>query len=291
MLRRCSRGVLPHLKPFARTVVETAMCAVLGVHALTAGTVSTVSTANAGVMNVAKSAELLASGAVHGEQDIPASGGGRGDGPQPGAQDGALDPELLALGAPPRTRRVLSASLMFATIVAALGLLGSLRADLGYFFAEERAVDLGEATAVQVASLVTNSFVRVRGTPMASGTVHYQRVIGADTYAIFPLAGQRAIFVSVPTESLHDEARMARREWSGRLVTFGQLGGRLSGVRTYLHDQVNMPVTRDSYVLLADEPPGSYGWSLALAALCLLFVTVNLALVVRWFRPVKTATA
>jgi len=242
-------------------------------------------------MNVAKSAELLASGAVHGEQDIPASGGGRGDGPQPGAQDGALDPELLALGAPPRTRRVLSASLMFATIVAALGLLGSLRADLGYFFAEERAVDLGEATAVQVASLVTNSFVRVRGTPMASGTVHYQRVIGADTYAIFPLAGQRAIFVSVPTESLHDEARMARREWSGRLVTFGQLGGRLSGVRTYLHDQVNMPVTRDSYVLLADEPPGSYGWSLALAALCLLFVTVNLALVVRWFRPVKTATA
>lgn len=206
-------------------------------------------------------------------------------------QDAALDPELLALPAPPRSRRLLSASLMFATIAAALALLGTLRADLGYFFAEDMAVDLGEATAVDVASLAANSFVRVRGTPMASGTVHYQRVIGADTYAIFPLAGQRAIFVSVPSESLRDEARMARREWSGRLVTFGQLGGRLAGVRSYLRQRVGAPVTRDSYVLLADEPPGSYGWSLVLAGLCLVFVGVNLGLVVRWFRPAKTTPA
>lgn len=176
---------------------------------------------------------------------------------------------------------------MFATIAASLAVLGTLRADLGYFFAAERAIDLGEATAVDVAALEANSFVRVRGTPMASATVHYQRVVGADTYAIFPLAGQRAIFVSVPSESQGDEARIARREWSGRLVTFGQLGGRLAGVRSYLRERVGMPVTRDSFVLLADEPPGSYGWALVLAGLCLVFVAVNLALVVRWFRPVR----
>jgi hypothetical protein len=202
-----------------------------------------------------------------------------------------LDRELLALPVPPGGRRLVSASLMFATIAAALGLLGTLRTDLGYFFSEERAVDLGEATAVNVASLASNSFVRVSGTPMASGTVHYQRVIGTETYAIFPLAGQRAIFVSVPTKSLDAEARTARRQWSGRLVTFGQLGGRLAGVRSYLRAQVGMPVTRDSYVLLADEPPGSYGWSLVLAGLCLAFVAVNLALVVSWFRPVRPRAA
>lgn len=212
----------------------------------------------------------------------------KASGPDGQPRAAVLDPELLALPAPPRGRRVLSAALMFATVAAALALLGSLRADIGYFFADDMAVDLGEATAVDVASLTANSFVRVRGTPMASGTVHYQRVIGADTYAIFPLAGQRAIFVSVPSESLQDEARVARREWSGRLVTFGQLGGRLSQVRRYLR-QVGMPVTNDSYVLLADEPPGAYGWSLVLAALCLVFVGVNLGLVVRWFRPARTA--
>jgi hypothetical protein len=49
-------------------------------------------------------------------------------------------------------------------------------------------------------------------------------------------------------------------------------------------------VTRDSYVLLADEPPGAYGWSLVLALVCVAFVAVNLALIVRWFRPAMSAS-
>lgn len=244
-----------------------------------------------GVVHVAKPAELLTSGASTSADD-GASGGTFGPGPSGSGggappSDAALDLELLALPAPPGGRRLIAASLMFATIAAALGLLGALRTDLGYFFSEGRAIDLGEAMAVPVGTLASNTFVRVRGTPMASGTVRYQRVIGAETYTIFPLAGQRAIFVSMPTESLGDEARMARREWSGRLVTFGQLGGRLAGVQSYLRNRVRMPVTRESYVLLVDEPPGSYGWALLLAGLCVVFVAVNLGLIVRWFRPVR----
>lgn len=254
-----------------------------------------VSSVDPEVCTVAKSPELFASAADAGTEDGALGGSGSrgpdGAGPDGLRRDAAIDPELLALPAPPSGRRILSASLIFATIAASLALLGTLRTDLGYFFTQERALDLGEVTALDVASLEPNSFVRVTGTPMASATVHYQRAIGADTYAIFPLAGQRAIFVSVPTESRGDEARLARREWSGRLVTFGQLGGRLSGVRSYLRARVNMPVTRDSFVLLADEPPGSYGWSVVLAAFCLAFVVLNLALVVRWFRPVRPATA
>lgn len=207
----------------------------------------------------------------------------------PTSQVEPLDPELLALPAPPRARRVLSAALMLGTVLASLALLGAIRADLGYFFAEERAIDLGDATTLDVASLTTNRFVRVVGTPMASGTVHVQRVLGGETSAVFPLAGQRALLVSAPIAGRDEEARLSRREWSGRLVTFGQLGGRLSGVRAYLRDRVELPVTRDSYVLLADEPPGAYGWALGLALMCLAFVAVNLALVVRWFRPAPAA--
>ena len=201
----------------------------------------------------------------------------------------ALDPELVALPAPPRARRLLTASVMAATIVASLALLGVIRTDIQYFFGETRALDLGEATAVDVGALETNRFVRVVGTPMASATVHVQRVLGGETSAVFPLAGQRAIFVSAPVAGPDEEARLARREWSGRLVTFGQLGGRLSGVRSYLRERVELPVTRDSYVLLADEPPGAYGWSLVLALVCVAFVAINLALIVRWFRPAQPA--
>ncbi len=200
-----------------------------------------------------------------------------------------LDPELVALPAPPRARRVLTASVMAATIAASLALLGVIRTDIQYFFADERALDLGEATVVDVGALETNRFVRVVGTPMASATVHVQRVLGGETHAVFPLAGQRAIFVSAPVAGPDEEARLARREWSGRLVTFGELGGRMSGVRTYLRERVDLPVTRDSYVLLADEPPGTYGWALVLALVCVAFVALNLALVVRWFRPAAPA--
>ena len=68
-------------------------------------------------------------------------------------------------------------------------------------------------------------------------------------------------------------------------MTFGQLGGRFSSVRGYLHETMEMPVSSESFLLLADEAPGTYGWAIGLAALCALFVIVNIALLIRWFRP------
>lgn len=204
--------------------------------------------------------------------------------PEPGVAGDALDPALVALPAPPRARRVAAFSMMLATIVASLALLATLHGDVRYFFSAERAVDLGEATAVNAAALATDSFVRVRGTPMASRTVHFQRMLGGETYALFPLAGQRAIFVQVRADDLDAERRESRREWSGRLVSFGQLGARMGTVRGYLRDTLDLPVTSETYVLLADEPPGAYAWSLALAALCLAFVLANVAMMVRFFK-------
>lgn len=215
------------------------------------------------------------------EDDVPPP-------PEPGAAD-ALDPGLVALPAPPRTRRYAALALMMATIVASLGLLGTLRGELRYFFSTSRAADLGEATTVDASALVPDTFVRVSGTPMASRTVHFQRMLGGETYAIFPLAGQRTIFVQVPADDLDAERRNARREWSGRLVSFGELGSRMGSVRGYLRDTLDLPVTSETYVVLADSPPGNYAWSLALALVCLLFVATNLAMLVRWFKSLPAA--
>jgi hypothetical protein len=178
-------------------------------------------------------------------------------------------------------------TLMALVVVAAGGLLGSLRADIGYFFATERAVDLGDVGAVDPGALATNTFVRVQGTPMASGTVRFKRALTGEEFAVFPLAGQRTIFVQVPAGDPASERDLARREFAGRLVTFGDLGGRFGAVRGYLADAMGMPVSADSFLVLADEPPGSYGWALGLAALCLAFIVINGVLFVRWFRPLR----
>jgi hypothetical protein len=176
-------------------------------------------------------------------------------------------------------------TVMALTVVCSLGLLFNLRTDIGYYFADTTATDLGDVSVVDPAALTPNTFVRVSGTPMASGTVRYTRLLSGTTYAVFPLAGQRNVFVQLALESRSAERELSRREFSGRLVTFGSLGGRFTEVRSYLDDTMDMPVSSESFLILADETPGGYGWALFLSALCLFFVAINVWLMFRWFRP------
>jgi hypothetical protein len=196
-----------------------------------------------------------------------------------------VDPELLALPAPPWGWRLATLTLMAAVVVASLALASSLRYDVAYFFATSTVADLGEATAVDPGALTTNRYVRITGTPMAAGTVRYRRIVTGETYVVFPFAGQRTIYIHMPESA----ARSGRTEFAGRLVTFGQLGARMRDVQEYLARTMGMPVSSESFVILVDESPESYWWALALCVLCALFVMVDVMLVVRWFRPIREA--
>jgi hypothetical protein len=207
--------------------------------------------------------------------------------PAPAQPVSGVDGELLALPAPPRARRLLTLTLMALVAAGALGVLGGLRADIRYFFSAPRAVDVGTATGVDPAALVPNTFVRIEGMPMAALTVRYARAMSGREYAVFPLAGQRHVLVQVPVDDLDRLRASSRRQFSGRLVTVGQLGPRFSAVRSFLAREMAVPVTSETFVLLADEAPGRYGWALVLAGLCVLFIGVNVALMVRWFRPLR----
>lgn len=195
------------------------------------------------------------------------------------------DPELLALPAPPRGLRVATLTMMAAVVAAALSLAISLRADLSYFFGQADVVVLGSATSLDPARLVPNSHVQIEGSPMLSTAVRYRRMLGSDHYTLYPLAGQRNVYVQVAYEDEDQERLATRREFTGRLVTFGQLGARFSSVRTYLETRMDQPVSADSLVLLADEPPSSYAWSLGVVLLAVLIALLDSWLILRWFRP------
>jgi hypothetical protein len=200
------------------------------------------------------------------------------------------DPELLALPAAPRGRRFLSIALLCSVIVGASALLLHLRADLAYSFAAERTLDIGEASSAELAALVPNRYVRVRGAPMLSRAVRYERPFAGRAFAIFPLAGQRQIFVQLPVAALDDPGRIARGEFTGRLMTFDQLGARMRTVRDYLADALGMPVTAESFVVLAEEPPAAYRWVRWLSLGCGLMIAFSGWLLWRWFRPQPSAT-
>jgi hypothetical protein len=209
-----------------------------------------------------------------------------------GASSGALpagaaepDPELLALPAPPRGQRILAMTLMAAVVGLALGLTSSVRPDISYALQSGPALALGDVRDIDPATLISNRFVRVRGTPMLSGMVRFEAGVFGGEHVVFPLSGQRNVFVQVDADALTDARAGSRAEFAGRLITFGELGGRFSSVREYLARSMGMPVTGATFLLVADDPPATHAWSLFFAAFCLSVVALNAWLFSRWFRP------
>ena len=199
----------------------------------------------------------------------------------------SIDDELLALPAPPRGQRMTAMVLMAAVVGLALGLLSSVRADLSYAVQSGQALSLGDATQLDPAQLPSNAYVRVRGTPMLSGMVRFETGLWGSQQVVFPLAGQRNVFVQVSAASLDDPRTAARTEFAGRMVTFGELGGRFRVVREYLERRMGMPVTAETFVIIADDPPATHVWALLFAAFCLGVVGLNVWLFSRWFRPIR----
>jgi hypothetical protein len=181
--------------------------------------------------------------------------------------------------------------LMAAVVGLALGLLSSVRDDLLYALQPEHALSLGEVTQLDPAQLPSNAYVRVRGTPMLSGMVRFQTGLWGSRQVVFPLAGQRNVFVQVSAATLDDPRTAARTEFAGRMVTFGELGGRFRVVREYLAKRMSMPVTAETFVIIADDPPATHVWALLFAAFCIGVVGLNVWLFSRWFRPIRRPEA
>ncbi|MDB4976128.1 MAG: hypothetical protein JWN48_4469 [Myxococcaceae bacterium] len=197
----------------------------------------------------------------------------------------ALDPELLAINAPPQVQRVAALTIMAAAVVCAMALLISLRSDMTYVFSRTQPTDLGQVREIEPSTLVANSYVRIRGMPTVGHAIGFTRGFGT-RYRVFPLAGQRTVYVQI--EDTGGES-FVRTEYSGRLVTFDGMGGRYAELARVMGRDAKLPVSSESFVLLADEPPSAYTWTLFVALVCAAFVLLDVYFIVRWFKPVKWA--
>jgi hypothetical protein len=202
-----------------------------------------------------------------------------------------VDPELLALPAPPRGQRLVAMVLMAAVVGLALGLMSSVRSDLSYALKPDRAEFLGDAVQLDPATLPSNAYVRVRGTPMLSGMVRFETGLWGKKQVVFPLAGQRHVFVQVSAATLEDPRSAARTEFAGRMITLGELGGRFRVVREYLAQHMGLPVTAQTFLIIADDPPRTHVWALMFAGFCLAVVVLNAWLFSRWFKPLRRSAA
>ena len=199
----------------------------------------------------------------------------------------AIDPELLALPAPSQVRKWALTGFMALSTAAAIGLVLMLRADLAFTIAPSEVVALGAATELDPADAPSNRVVRIEGTPMMSNTVHFSRLFGESQYAIFPLAGQREVYVQVALPEGADVSAVAQNAFEGRLVRVSELGGRLGDVPTSMSRELSLPIDGDSLVVLAGERPRNAMWSWLVAAFVLVVIGTNLTMLVRWHRPIE----
>lgn len=195
-----------------------------------------------------------------------------------------VDAELLAIPASIAWTKVATFVAMAFTAACALALALTVRADVAYFFSSSRPVDAGNVLSASAGELPLGQYITLRGEPMASNAVTYERAMFGGRYVAFALAGQRDVWVQVP---VGDDASVAMRrgEFRGRLVPAGELGLRFDAVREYLAGTMGQPVSPSTLVLLADEPPRAALSALALVVFALLVVVIDALLLLRWFRP------
>jgi hypothetical protein len=194
-----------------------------------------------------------------------------------------LDPELLALQAPPQRQRIVTLTIMAAAVVATMALVFALRGDMLYALAPGQPAHLGDVQSIEPSRLVSNTFVKLEGLPSAARGVRFRRGVGA-TQRVFPLAGQSSVYVQVQDSGGES---FVRSEFVGRLVTFDDLGGRYSELARVIQRDLHLPVTGESFLLLADEPPASYRWTWLVGLLGIAFVVLDGYFIIRWFKPAK----
>ena len=95
----------------------------------------------------------------------------------------------------------------------------------------------------------------------------------------------------LPAEALRDPRTAANTEFAGRIVTFGELGGRFRVVREFLAQRLGLPVTAETFLVVADDPPRGHAWSLFFGVFCLSIVALNVWLFSRWFTPLRRKRA
>jgi hypothetical protein len=178
-------------------------------------------------------------------------------------------------------------TMMAGVVALALGLATSVRSDISYALLPDRAELLGDAVHLDPANLPSNAYVLVRGTPMLSNMVRFESGLFGAEYVVFPLAGQRNVFVQVSAESLRDPRTASSTEFAGRMITFGELGGRFRVIREFLAQRMGLPVNAETFLVVAEDPPSGHAWSLFFGAFCLAIVALNVWLFSRWFKPIR----
>jgi hypothetical protein len=200
--------------------------------------------------------------------------------------ESAVDPELAVLPRPPRFERLVSVALMIATAILAGVLAVGLSGDVRYALASSEPDDIGDLAHWVPQADMSNRFVRATGRLASAGAIRYDRPLERDSFRLAPVAGNDKMWVEmrVPDGA---EPFVPPTTLVGRLVPFQGAAFRYRGLGRSVQEVTGATLAPDAWVLVDGATPTSSRWTVALAALLVVFAGYSLLTIARIVRPVR----
>jgi len=202
----------------------------------------------------------------------------------------ALDPELLALPAPPRRTRAMAVSLLGVTAVFAVLLMIGLASDVRYAFTAATPDDIGDLVGLDPRAAHGNAFVTARAQLDMGRAVGYARTTESDWFTLAPVVGNERLWVEMRMPSERSLAGFrAPSLFVGRLVPVHSAAFRYRGLgrSSDANGSVMPPLAEDAWVLVDGATPTSVRWSAALLLLIAVFAGYSVTTIGRLLRRVR----
>lgn len=187
-----------------------------------------------------------------------------------------VDPELVSLPGPPRSRKTLAAAALLGGALAAFAMAFALRRDVLYALSSATPLSLGDLRTAPRESLAIheNGFVRANGLLGLAEGIRYERPLRRDTFGALPVlgrvagaAGDDAVWVEVRIPADAESGRWEPpRSFVGRLMTFEGADLGHSALAKAIEDATHVRVGRGAHLLIDGDEPQRERWTAVLAA-------------------------
>lgn len=198
------------------------------------------------------------------------------------------DPELLSLPAPPKRERTVTVALMLLTALAAAWMAISLLGEARYALTSGNPQEVGDLAAIHPGADLANRYVRATGLMGTTGAIRYGRAAEGDSFRLAPVAGNSKVWVELRVpEGFEGPRFVPPTSFAGRLVPFKHSGVRHVGLIKTVHDQTDVTVPDDAWLIIDGGSPRASRWAVALALLFLGFTGWNVASIARVLARVR----
>jgi hypothetical protein len=201
--------------------------------------------------------------------------------------EASIDPELLELPRPPRIERLVSLALMIVTSVLAAVMVVGLAGDVRYALASTEPENVGDLIRWGPDRAMSNRFVRGTGRLGSSGAIRYDRPLERDSFRLAPVEGNDKLWVEMRVTSSEPSHFVPPTTFVGRVMPLEDSAFRYRGLGRSVQEATGTVVPANAWVLVDGATPTASRWTVALAALFVLFAGYNLLTIARIVRPVR----